>query len=142
MAAVELAVRSPRFPRVKCFCQVGRKTDISNSSSHAINPESNRRMAPCYSWAAARTFCLLNPPAQRSFSVFAVPRLGCSGISTRASRMTLLFTGPCETNWTGSLPDSPENRHQTIVHRGDNSQDGITSEVLIAVTAGVKSFLV
>src|ERR1700723_458008 len=144
MAAVQLAVRSPRFPRMKCCCQVGRTTDISNNSSHGINRESDRRMAPCYLWVAATTFCLLNPRAQRSFSVFAVPGHGCSGICTRVLGMTQLSTGPCETNWTGLLPDSPENRQQAIVHRRNDSQDGIASDskVLIAVTADVRSSLV
>src|ERR1700676_127707 len=144
MAAVPLAVRSPRLPRMKCCCQVGRTTHISNSSSHAINRESNRRTAPCYLWVAATISCLLNPQARKSFSVFAVPGLGSSGISTRASGMIQLSTGPCETNWTGSLPDSPENRHQAIVHRRNDSHDGIASDskVLIAVTAEGRSFLV
>src|SRR6202047_1485673 len=143
-AVARLVVHSQRFRRMTCCCQVGRTTDISKSSSHAINRGSNRRTAPCYSWAAARTFCLLNPQAKKSFSVFAVPGLGSSGISTRASGMTQLSTGPCETNWTGLLPDSPENRQQAIVHRRNDSQDGIASDskVLIAVTADVRSFLV
>ena len=140
MAVVQLAVRSPRSPRMKCCCQVGRTTGISNVSWHAINRESNRRTAPCYSRVAGTISCLLNPQAKKSFSVFAVPGLGSSGISTRASGMIQLSTGPCETNWTGSLPDSPENRHQAIVHRRNDSQDGIASDskVLIAVTADVK----
>src|ERR1700722_280966 len=127
MAAVQLAVHSPCFPRMKCCCQVGRTTDTSNNSWRAIDRESSPRMAPCYLWVAATTFCLLNPRAQRSFSVFAVPGFGCSGISTRVSGMTLLFTGPCETNWTGLLPDSPENQHQAIVYRSDDSRASSTS---------------
>src|ERR1700686_2951333 len=143
-AAARLVVHSQRFLRMKRCCRVGKTTDISNSSSHAINPETNRRMAPCYLWVVARTFCLLNPQAKKSFSVFAVPGLGSSGISTRALGMIQLSTGPCETNWTGLLPDSPDNRHQAIVHRRNDSQDGIASDskVLIAVTADVRSSLV
>src|SRR5580704_5808488 len=141
--AAQLAVHSQHSPQMKCCSRVGRTTDISNSSSHTINRESDRRMVPCYSWVAARTFCLLNPQAKKSFSVFAVPGLGCSGISTRALGMIQLSTDPCETNCTGLLPDSPENRHQAIVHRRNDSQDGIASDskVLIAVTADVRSFL-
>jgi pimeloyl-ACP methyl ester carboxylesterase len=78
---------------------------------------------PCYSWVAARTFCLLNPPAKKSFSVFAIPECRCSGISTRASGMIQLSTGPCETNWTGLLPGLPETRPQAIVLRNDDSQN-------------------
>src|SRR6202166_669750 len=143
-AAARLVVHSQRFPRMTCCCRVGRTTDISNSSSHAINLESNRRMAPCYSSVAEMIFCLLNPQAKKSFSVFAVPGLGSSGISTRASGMTQLSMGPCETNWTGLLPDSPDNRHQAIVHRRNDSRDGVASDskVLIAVTADVRSSLV
>src|ERR1700688_2254731 len=139
-AAARLVVHSQRSPRMTCCCRVGRTSDISNSSSHVINLESNRRMAPCYSSVAGMIFCLLNPQAKKSFSVFAVPGLGSSGISTRASGMSQLSTGPCETNWTGLLPDSPDNRHQAIVHRRNDSQDGIANDstVLIAVTADVK----
>jgi catechol 2,3-dioxygenase-like lactoylglutathione lyase family enzyme len=54
--------------------------------------------------------------AKRSFSVFAVPECGCSGISTRASGMIQLSTDPCATNWTGLQSDSPKNPHQAIVH--------------------------
>src|ERR1700720_3534374 len=122
MAAVQLAVRSPCFPPMKCCCQIGRITDISNNSWRAIDRESNRRMAPCYLWVAATIFCLLNPQAKKSFSVSVVPGHGCSGISTRASGMIQLSTGPCETNGNGLQPDSPENRHQAIVHRRDDSR--------------------
>src|ERR1700736_67427 len=118
-AAAQLAVHSRHSPRIKCYCQIGRTTDISNNSSHAINRECKRRMDPCCLWVAVTTSCLLNPRAERSLNVFVVQGLGSSGISIRASGTIQLYTGRCETNSSGLQPGSPENQHQAIVPRGD-----------------------
>src|ERR1700722_8228608 len=137
-AVARLAVHSQHSPRMKCCCRVGRTTDISNSSSHAINRESNRRTVPCYSSVAGTISCLLNPQAKKSFSVFAIPGCRCRGISTRASGMIQLPTGPCETNWTGLLPGLPETGRQAIVLRNDDSQNrGMAMDSKLPNTAAV-----